>query len=327
MRAFQIPAAGEAPDFRDLPQPHAGPGMVGVRIRACGLNFADRLMILGRYQDMPEPPFTLGLELAGLVDAVGDGVTGFRRGDRVAVFAGSGGLAEYGVFPADRCLPIPKAMPLHEAAGFQVVYGTSHLALTRRARLAAGETLLVLGAAGGVGLTAVEIGKALGARVIAAARGAARLEVARRAGADHLIDTDTGDLKALVRALGGADVVYDPVGGAAFTAALGACNAEARIVVIGFASGDVPPVPANILLVKNVDVQGFYWGGYLRFAPEALRASLGALLALYQAGRLHPHVSHTYPLDRAPEALEMLASRAATGKIVVTIPEPDEHAG
>jgi NADPH2:quinone reductase len=204
-----------------------------------------------------------------------------------------------------------------EAAGFQVAYGTSHLALTRRARLAAGETLLVLGAAGGVGLTAVEIGKALGARVIAVARGADKLAVAKAAGADHLIDA-SADLTAEVRALGGADVVYDPVGGAAFTAAMRACNREARILTIGFASGEVPQIPANHLLVKNITVIGFYWGGYLAFDTQAVVDSLGELMDWYAAGRIRPHVSHILPLERAGEALELLASRKSTGKVVVT---------
>ena len=218
-----------------------------------------------------------------IVEYYGPGVQSPPIGARVAVFGGQGGLAEQGVFPAALCRVIPDEMPAEVAAGFQVAYGTSHLALTRRAHLAAGETLLVLGAAGGVGLTAVEIGKALGARVIAVARGADKLAIAKAAGADHLIDSTSADIKAAVKDLGGADVVYDLVGGDAFKAALGACNREARVLTIGFASGDVPQIPANIILVKNITVIGFYWGGYLKFNPQALTDSLAELAARAEA--------------------------------------------
>ncbi|HHS89000.1 MAG TPA: NADPH:quinone oxidoreductase family protein [Rhodobacteraceae bacterium] len=302
-----------------MPEPE--PGEVLVRIEACGLNFADILMENGLYQETPKPPFTLGMEVAGTVEKTGASVKNLMPGQRVALFSGSGGLAEYGCFPAERCLLLPNKMPFQDAAAFQIAYGTSHLALSHRAGLQAGETVLVLGAAGGVGLTAVEIAKLMGARVIAVARGKDKLDVARRAGADHLIDSETEDIRASVRELGGADVVYDPVGGEQFTAALRACNPEARIVVIGFASGDIPQVPANIILVKNITVIGHYWGGYLRFAPEVLAASLTELLGWYQEGKLRPHVSHVRPLAHAAEALDLLRHRKSTGKIVVT-PQP-----
>ena len=318
MRAYQVKTFSEKPAVVESVAPQPQSGEVLLRIEACGLNFADLLMAKGRYQDTPEPPFTLGMEVCGTVIAQGHGVTAPALGARVAVFGGQGGLAEEGCFPAALCRDVPGDMPSEVAAGFQVAYGTSHLVLTRRARLQPGETLLVLGAAGGVGLTAVEIGKAMGARVIAVARGADKLEVARAAGADHLIDSDSADIKAEVKALGGADVVYDPVGGEAFTAALGACNREARVIVIGFASGDVPQIPANILLVKNITVIGFYWGGYLKFAPEALTDSLAELMGWYADGKLRPHVSHVLPLDQADEAMALLRERRSTGKVVVT---------
>lgn len=321
MRAFQILSHDHPPALRDIPEPEPAPGQVKVRIAACGLNFADLLMAEGRYQERPALPATMGLELAGTVEALGEGVTGLAPGMRVAVFSGGGGLAEAGVFPAERCTPIPDAMSFAEAAAFQVAYGTSHLALERRARLQPGETLLVLGAAGGVGLTAVEIGKLMGARVIAAARGAEKLDVARAAGADELVDTGAEDLRERVRALGGADVVYDPVGGELFRAAMRACRPEARLIVIGFASGDVPQIPANHLLVKNLTVIGHYWGGYLAFRPEALTASLATLFDWYAEGRLRPHISHRLPLERAKEGLELLRSRASTGKVVIEIAE------
>ena len=319
MRAFRLTAIGTEPRFEHIAEPDPGEGQIAVAIAACGLNFADLLMVRGTYQDMPEPPFTLGMEVAGTVIGIGTGVTGFAVGDRVAVFGGQGGLAERGCFDAARAVRLPDSMDFTTAAAFQIAYGTSHMALDRRARLQPGETLLVLGAAGGVGLTAVEIGKLMGARVIASARGADRLEAARAAGADHLIDAATQDIRAGTLALGGADVVYDPVGGDQFTAAFRACRPEARILTIGFASGDVPQIKANHLLVKNLTVMGLYWGGYLSFAPEALTGSLDTLIGWHGQGRLSPHVSHVLPLDRAAEGLDLLRARAATGKVVIRI--------
>lgn len=323
MRAFRTRPDNQPPALQDVPLPAPGPGEVRLRIGACGLNFADLLMIRGEYQDMPASPFTLGKEVAGEVDACGAGVDPAWTGRRVAVFCGHGGLAEYGCFPAEHCVELPAAMPLVDAAAFQIAYGTSHVALSHRAALRPGETLLVLGAAGGVGLTAVEIGKLMGARVIACARGAEKLAVARRAGADIVIDSATQDIRAACKGLGGVDVVYDPVGGEGFRAALSACRPEARILVIGFASGEVPQIPANHLLVKNVSVLGFYWGGYLKFAPGVVHRSLTTLLGWYEEGRLTPHVSHVLPLERAQEGLELLRARRSTGKVVIT-PSPPE---
>ena len=319
MKAYQILAYDQNPALVEIDRPVPGPGEVLVRLAACGLNFADLLMTKGQYQEKPALPVTLGLEAAGTVVALGPGTAGPGLGTRVAVSGGQGGLAEYGSFAAAKCVPLPEAMPFEHAAAFQVAYGTSHVGLAHRARLAPGETLLVLGAAGGVGLTAVEIGKLMGARVIAAARGAAKLAVCAAAGADHLIDTDSQDIRDEVRRLGGADVVYDPVGGDQFGAALRATNPEGRILLVGFASGEVPPIPANHLLVKNIDVLGLYWGGYARFRPEVLTDSLRTLLGWYAEGRLKPHVSHALPLARAAEAYELLRSRASTGKVVVTM--------
>lgn len=323
MRAFCIDTPGGTPALRELPKPVPGPGEVLVRIAAAGLNFADLLIAKGTYQDLPDYPATLGLELAGTVEALGPGADGPAPGTRVAVYAGSGGLAEWGVFPADRCVVVPDAMPLTEAAGFQIAYGTSHLALDRRARLAAGETLVVLGAGGGVGLTAVEVGAAMGARVVAVARGADKLAAAQAAGAAELVDASHGDLKERLKALGGADVVYDPVGGDQFAAALSATRPEGRILLIGFASGTVPPIKANHLLVKNVSVIGLYWGGYLRFRPEALTDSMATLFDWYGQGRLKPHVSRVLPLDEAGAALDLLRQRQATSKIIVEIRPED----
>lgn len=318
MLAFQVTAHGQPARLHDIPTPVAGPGQVLVKIMACGLNFADLLMIEGKYQERPALPFTLGMEVAGLVTALGAGVSGLTVGTRVAVFAGKGGLAEWGAFDAHACTPIPDEMSFAEAAAFQIAYGTSHLALDHRARLQPDETLLVMGAAGGVGLTAVELGKRMGARVIATARGAEKLRIVAAAGADHVIDSDAPDLRAALLNLGGVDVVYDAVGGPAFFEAMRATKPEGRLIPIGFAGGDIPQVPANHLLVKNLTVIGLYWGGYLKFAPQTLSRSMSTLFEWYRAGGLRPHISHTLPLDQAQTALNLLRDRKSTGKIIVT---------
>lgn len=317
MRAYQV-ISPNTPKLNDISVPAPGKGEVRLKIAACGLNFADLLMIKGTYQKTPPIPFTLGLELAGTVDALGPDVPTSMMGQRVAVYSGQGGLADYGCFSTDACLPIPEHMSFEQAAGFQVAYGTSHLALDYKARLRPKETLLVLGAAGGVGLTAVEIGKAMGATVIACARGSERLEIARQAGADHLIDTDTQDIRETVKSLGGADVVYDPVGGVQYTAAFRACNPDARYLLIGFASGQLPDIRPNHMLVKNITLIGLNWGGYLDFNAEVLRSSLSDLMRWFNEGRLTPSISHSLPLDQAAEALALLRDRKAMGKIVVT---------
>jgi NADPH2:quinone reductase len=318
MLAWQLQSLGSWPEPVQIPIPRPGPGQVLVRIAACGLNHADLLMIEGRYQERPPLPLVLGMEAAGEVVALGDGVPGPKAGSRVAVFGAAGGLAEYAVFAASHCLVLPDTMSFQEAAAFQIGFGTSHLALRHRARLGAGETLFVTGAAGGVGLTAVQIGRRLGARVIASARGPDRLEVARAAGADHLIDSAaTPDLRAALEALGGVDVVYDTVGGADFLAALRACRPEGRLIPIGFAGGDVPQIPANLLLVRNLDVIGLYWGGYMRFRPGMLRDSLAELIGWHATGDLPIPIGARFPLAQAGHALGLLRNRAVTGKIVI----------
>jgi len=320
MRSWRIDTLGGDPALQDLASPLPGPGEVLIAVAACGLNFADLLMRDGKYQEKPPLPYTPGMEIAGTVLALGQDVTGPAPGTRVMAFVNHGGLAEQAIAPANRVVQIPDAMPFADAAAFPIAYGTSHLALAHKARLQPNETLLVLGAAGGVGLTAVEIGKRMGARVIASARGADKLAIARAAGADEVIDSDAPDLKATLKALGGVDVVYDAVGGPAFDAALSACRPEGRLLAIGFASGQVPQVPANLLLVKNLSVMGLYWGGYLTFAPHILTQSLQTLLDWYQTGGLHPTISHTLPFDDLPKGLQLLRDRKSTGKIVITLP-------
>lgn len=317
MRVIRISAYGEDPELVETAAPAPGADEVQIAVGACGLNFADLLMSKGQYQEKPPLPVTLGMEIAGTITELGAGVTSLRVGDRVAAFGNSGGLADLCCVSAARCVPLPDAMSDEDAAAFQIAYGTSHLALVHRAAVQPGETLLVLGAAGGVGLTAVELGAKLGARVIACARGPEKLEIARAAGAHETLDSDTPNLTAALKALGGADVIYDAVGDPLFSAALRACKPGGRILVIGFAAGKIPQIAANYLLVKNITVHGLYWGGYLSFAPEVLTASLTELFAMYAKGELAPHISHVLPLERAAEGLELLRSRTSTGKVVI----------
>jgi NADPH:quinone reductase len=333
MRAVQCNAWGELGNIAvaEVPQPSPpGPGRVAVEVAAAGVNFADILMITGKYQERPLPPFTPGLEVAGRVSALGPGVTRVKTGDRVLAMLDHGGFAENVVAKESDVFRIPDGMGFAEAAGFAIAYGTSHSALAWRAALEPGELLLVLGAAGGVGLTAVEIGKAMGARVIACAGGAEKLEIAKAHGADYLIDYRSENIRARVREIAdgaGADVVYDPVGGESFDAALRAINWSARIVVVGFASGKVPQIPANILLVKNVAVHGLYWGSYRRYRAERLPAAFEQMFGWWREGKLKPFVSARLDLAEAKQALAQLAERRATGKVVLTMGRQVEEAG
>ena len=319
MRAWLVPSFGAEPTLGATVDPIPAKGEIIVRVEAVGLNFADMLSIDGKYQVRQAPPFIPGMELAGVVEVLGPDVDGPARGTRVLATCATGALAERISLPAARLTPLPDAISFAEAAGFPIAYGTSHLALTHKARLQPGETLFVTGAAGGVGLTAVEIGKRLGARVIASARGAERLAIARAAGADLLIDSDAPGLKDALKAEGGVDVVYDAVGGPAFDAALRACKPDGRLLTIGFASGEVPQVPANLLLVKNLTVIGFWYGGYETLAPQLVADSLTQLLQWRAQGQLRPHVSHVLPFEAFPEGLALLRDRKATGKVVIRV--------
>jgi NADPH2:quinone reductase len=319
MRAMQVVELGQPLQLNEVEIPKPAAGEVQVKIHSCGLNFGDLLIVKGTYQEKPSLPATIGMEICGTITALGDGVTGLSVGQKIGAYSGFGGLADYAAVPAEICVPLPDDMNTTDAAAFLIAYGTSHVGLDYKAHLKAGERLLVLGASGGVGLTAVELGKLMGAEVIACARGAEKLAICKQAGADHLIDSETDDIREIVKSLGGADVVYDPIGGDQFKAALRACNPEARILPLGFASGEVPQIPANILLVKNLTVIGYYWGGYTRVKPKVLTDSFQTLIEWYSAGKIKPHISATYPLEQANDALEFLRARKATGKVVVTI--------
>jgi NADPH:quinone reductase len=312
--------APEKLGVEDIPLPALRDGAVRIKVHAAGVNFADLLLVAGQYQEKPAFPFTPGAEAAGEITEIGSGVKGFNIGDRVMALTGLGAFADEAVVDAQRVLPIPPTMEFSTAAAFPVAYGTSHGALEWRARLQPGEWLLVTGAAGGVGLTAVEIGKAMGARVIACAGSAEKLAIAQQHGADYLIDYSKEDIRERVKAITdgrGADVIYDPVGGDAFDASLRFIAWGGRIIIIGFAAGRVSQIPANIVLVKNIDVIGFYWGSYQAHKPELLRGSFTQLFRWFQEGKLRPHVSHRLPLDQAAEALTLLKQRRSTGKVVL----------
>jgi NADPH2:quinone reductase len=305
----------------EVPSAPIKDGAVRIAVHAVGINFADLLLISGQYQEKPPFPFTPGMEVAGTVMEVGAGVSTLRVGDRVMALTGTGAYADEVVVDANRVYEIPDTMDYVTAAGFPVTYGTSYGAFEWRAHLQAGEWLLVFGASGGVGLTAVEIGKAIGAKVIACANGPQKLAIAQEHGADHLIDYSKEDIRERVKAITGgrgADVVYDPVGGDAFDASLRSIAWGGRLIVIGFASGRIPQAPANILLVKNIDVIGFYWGSYQARKPQLLRDSYTKLFQWYKEGKLKPHTSAQMDLKDVTAAMELLRQRKSTGKVVLT---------
>ena len=323
MRAVLCHAWGEVEGLRlgDAPPPIPAAGEVVLAVRAAGINYADALMVAGRYQTKPPLPFSPGLEAAGIVAACGDGVTRFRPGDRVMAILAHGGLAELAVAPEAETFAIPDRMSFEEAGAFPIAYISSHVALRWQARLEPGETLLVLGAAGGVGLTAVEIGKAMGARVIAAASTAEKLAVAQERGADELVNYATEKLTDRVMALTdgkGADVCFDPVGGDLFDAALSSLGWGGRILLIGFVAG-VPQIPANRLLVKHRAALGSSLRYFRWHAPDKLTRSVEELVQWYGEGKLRPLVTHRLPLERSVEAIRLLTDRKAHGKVVVVV--------
>jgi NADPH2:quinone reductase len=304
----------------EIPEPQLRAGTLKVEVRAAGCNFFDILMVRGRYQVKPPFPFTPGAEIGGVVCEVGDGVEGFSVGDRVFAVPNIGGFAEVAVVPAGCAYRLPESMPFAQGAAFPIVYSTSYLGLVQRANLQPGEDLLVHAAAGGVGLAAVQLGKALGARVIATAGGAEKLAIARQNGADDVIDYREEDFAAGVMALTGgkgADVIYDSVGGDVFNRSLKCIAWNGRLLVIGFASGHIPTVRVNRILLKNIAVTGLHWGAYLAKEPGRVRESFEALVELHAAGRIEPVIFKAYGLGDLPFALQELASRKTYGKLIV----------
>lgn len=322
MRAVLCKAYGppESLVIEEQPSPQPGPGQVRVGVHACGVNFPDTLIIQGNYQFKPALPFSPGGEVAGVVQALGDGVSGFAVGDRVIAATTWGGYAEEVLAEAGRLIPMPAAMDFPTAAAFTLTYGTSHHALKDRAQLQPGETLLVLGAAGGVGLAAVELGKAMGARVIAAASSDEKLALCTAHGADATINYASEDLRARIKELTegrGIDVVYDPVGGDLSEPALRSMAWNGRFLVVGFAAGRIPSLPLNLPLLKGCSIVGVFWGAFTRNEPTRNAANLQELLLWWSKGRLKPHVSAVYPLERAVDALNDLVQRRVQGKAVL----------
>jgi NADPH2:quinone reductase len=305
---------------RDLPDPVPGPGEVTVKVTAAALNFFDTLIIEGKYQVRPELPFSPGAEFSGVVSAVGEGVGDVAPGDRVMGYGGFGACRETVVASAKKLVRIPDGADLEQAAGLIVTYGTTLHALADRAKLKAGETLAVLGAAGGVGAAAIEIGKIMGARVIAVASSPDKLDFCRSIGADETIDYTKEDLKTRLKELTGgkgADVVYDPVGGEYAEAALRSTAWEGRYLVIGFATGEIPKIPLNLVLLKGCDIVGVFWGKFTELHPEADRANTRQLLDWMAEGKLSVAIHGRYPLDKTVEALGALARREVKGKVLI----------
>lgn len=322
MKAVLCQAYGppESLVFVEAASPKPGPGEVVVTMKAASVNYPDVLIIQNKYQTKPQLPFSPGGELAGVVQAIGEGVRDVAPGDKVIAFTTYGAFAEEVKTTATRLVPMPEGMTFPVAAAFILTYGTSYHALADRGALAAGETLLVLGAAGGVGLAAIEIGKALGARVIACASSDERLAVCREHGADEVINYATTDLRdAIKRVTGGrgVDVAYDPVGGSYTEPAARGLAWRGRLLVVGFAAGEIPRLPLNLPLLKGASVVGVFWGEFAKREPERLRQSVETLSTWYQRGFLRPHVSRVLPLERAAEGIAALASRRVHGKIVL----------
>ncbi len=322
MRAMVCAEFGQ-PDtmtLTTLPDPPLPDTGVRIRVAAAGVNFADGLFIAGRYQVKPTPPFTPGFEVAGTVLEAGSAVMGLAPGTPVMAMVSGGGYADQVVADLVDVYALPEGMDLTLAASFPIAYGTAHFGLWDRARLQAGESVLIHGAGSGVGLTAVEVAKAMGATVIATARGREKLETARTYGADHVLDSEAEDLRDQVKVLTGGkgvNVVYDPVGGPLFDTSLRCVAPDGRLLCVGFASGIVPQPPANILLVKNLSVIGYWYSAYRTIAPDRMRASMETLLAWWQEGRLKPLVSRSFPLGDAAQAIAALRDRSVTGKAVV----------
>ncbi|WP_152219331.1 NADPH:quinone oxidoreductase family protein [Pseudomonas sp. SCB32] len=324
MKAVLCKAFGPAETLvlEDIDSPEPKKNEVLLQVHAAGVNFPDTLIIEGKYQFKPPFPFSPGGEAAGVVGAVGEKVSHVKPGDRVMALTGWGSFAEEVAVPGYNVMPIPDGMDFASAAAFGMTYGTSMHALKQRASLQPGETLLVLGASGGVGLAAVEIGKAMGAKVIAAASSEAKLEVAKAAGADVLINYSEGSLKDKLKEITGGqgvDVIYDPVGGDLFEEAFRSIAWNGRMLVVGFASGTIPSLPANLTLLKGASLVGVFWGSFAQRQPQDNAANFQQLFQWFAEGKIKPLVSQTYPLEKAADAINHLGQRKAVGKVVVTV--------
>lgn len=308
---------------KELPSPRAGAGEVVISVKAASVNFPDVLIIENKYQFKPPLPFSPGSELSGVIKEVGDGASGWTPGERVMAFTTYGAFAEEVKVEANRLVALPKKMSFEEGAAFILTYGTSDHALRDRAALKAGETLLVLGAAGGVGIAAIEIGKALGARVIACASSDDKLAVCREHGADATINYASEDLRERIQAItgnkSGVDVVYDAVGGAYTEPAFRSIAWRGRLLVVGFAAGEIPKLPLNLALLKGASVVGVFWGDFGKREPKQFAESLRQIATWYEQGKVRPHVSEKFPLAKAADALKLMAARKVKGKVVLTV--------
>ncbi|MDG2072528.1 MAG: NADPH:quinone oxidoreductase family protein [Pseudomonadales bacterium] len=308
----------------ELAEPVPGPGQVKIEVHSSGMNFPDTLMIAGKYQAKPPFPFAPGMESAGLVVALGEGVQGLNVGDRVMAHLSWGGCAEFAIAEAHKTLRIPDSMSFDEAAGFMVTYGTTYHALVDRALIQAGEVLLVHGAAGGVGLNAVELGKLLGAMVIATVGSDEKIDIVKQYGADHVINYIKQDFREVVKELTGgegADVIYDPVGGDVCDQSMRCINWNGRLLIIGFAGGRIQDIKANMLLLKGCSAVGVMWGGFAGRSVAENHANFAKMFEWYEAGKIKPHIGDRFPLAETREALEFILSRKSTGKVIVTIKE------
>lgn len=314
------PSGVEALTWKDLPDSAPGPGQLRVAIRAASLNFPDLLTVQNKYQVKPPLPFVPGSEYAGVVEAIGEGVTGFKIGDRIAALTGTGGFATHINLAAKLALPLPEQFSFEDGAAFICTYATSYHALMQRTTLRAGETVLVLGAAGGVGTAAIQIAKAAGARVIAAASSQDKCTRCREIGADATIDYSHEDLRQAIKALtngNGPDVVYDPVGGTLAEPAFRSIAWRGRYLVIGFAQGSIPALPLNIALLKEASILGVYWGEFAKRDPQQNAAALGELVQWYLQGRIKPILDRVLPMEQLPEAFARMGSRQVCGKVVL----------
>jgi NADPH:quinone reductase len=324
MKAVVCDAFGppESLQVRDMPSPVVSKGTVKIRVRAAGVNFPDTLIIQGKYQFKPPFPFTPGGEVSGEVMEIGEGVSHVKVGDKVIGMTLHGGFAEEVIVPGTGCYVMPDSMTYEEAAGFTMTYGTSHHALKQRANIQPGETMLVLGAAGGVGLTAVELGKAMGAKVIAAASTDEKLALAQTYGADHILNYANLDIREGIKLITngkGVDVVYDPVGGDYAEPSFRSMAWKGRYLVVGFASGPIPSLPLNLPLLKGASIVGVFWGGFTTQEPLEHAKNMTELFALYSDGKLKPHVSTVFPMEKVADALYSLMGRQAQGKVILKI--------
>ena len=312
----------ESHKVEEIEDPRAEAGQVVVDVKAAGVSFPDVLIVQGKYQFQPPFPFSPGGEIAGVISEVGEGVVDWKVGDRVIAMTGNGGIAEKVVAFEMTLMPLPETMDFKDGAAFPLNYGTTYHALKQRGQLQPGETLLVTGAGGGVGTTAIEIGKAMGAKVIAAASTEEKLEIAKNLGDDETINYSDGELKEKVKALTdglGADVIYDPIGGDIFLQCMRCVNWKGRVLVIGFASGPIPEVPTNLALLKGCSIVGVFWGRFTGAEPEENSKNFDELFALHAEGKLKPQITKSYSLDDAAEAISSLENRKATGKVVIEI--------